>query len=479
MKALEKQNSENKILVLNLPGLVLKSGSRWYNKTVTGPATLRYYPYPWFMGYLVSLLKKNGLNTVLIDAVAMEWTEKQTLKFIKKYSPKYIICEPTWNSIVDDKKFLSLIDKKIIKIVVGNYATNFPQECLRKTNADFVVVGEYEFSLLEFFQNKKETLPVNFLSKKKNTFEYPKLINNLDLFPFPERDDTPNQFYNEPSCFGKNMVMVSSRGCRLNCDFCNVASIYGKHCFRTRSAKNVVDEIQELLAKYKFDEIYFDDDNMVSSKEHIEGICREIINRKVKVKWVCMGDGLVEKSTLKLLKIAGCSTYKYGIEHLDKEVLANIPKPISKNRLLEIIEDCKKLKIKSYVNLMIGLPKSTYEKDINMVKEVIKTNPDLIQFSIATPYPGTRFFLNAKKNNWLISDKISLFDATGKPSVSYPNYESDKIMDAFILSKKLWYRHVLFNNQKTLMFFVKSELKRNGFIPTIKKILFYLIKTTK
>ena len=142
---------KDKILILNLPGLVLKAGSRWYNTIKEGVATLKYYPYPWFMGYATSLLKEKGFDVVFKDAVAMEWSLQKTLDYIESFSPKFLICEPTWVSIADDRKLLDSVSKNMVKIAVGNYATNYPFECLKKTNADYAVVGEYEFSLLEFF----------------------------------------------------------------------------------------------------------------------------------------------------------------------------------------------------------------------------------------------------------------------------------------------------------------------------------------
>ena len=48
--------------------------------------------------------------------------------------------------------------------------------------------------------------------------------------------------------------------------------------------------------------------------------------------------------------------------------------------------------MRSYVNLIVGLPKSTWEKDLKMLQEVINADPDLIQIAIATPYPGTVFY---------------------------------------------------------------------------------------
>jgi len=465
----------SKVLILNLPGLVLKSGSRWYNITKKGGASLRYYPYPWFMGYAASLLKQNGLAVVFKDAVAMEWTSEETLDYVNKFAPKYIICEPTWASINDDAKLLNSFKNEVIKIAVGNYATNFPFECLKKLNLDYVAIGEYEFSLLEFFKSGGRELPKNFISKEKQSFEAPDLV-DLDSFPWPERNDTPWEYYNEPSCFGKNIVMVSSRGCRLKCDFCNVECIYGRHAYRTRSVKNVVDEIEYLKNNYKFDEIYFDDDNMVASKNHIDEICHEIINRGLKIKYLCMGDGLVDDETLALLAKSGCATYKYGLEHLDEEVLRAIPKPLKKERLLAIIKKCQELGMKSYVNLIVGLPRSTRERDLKMISEVIQAKPDLIQIAIATPYPGTTFFRKAKENGWLISEEPGYFDATGKSAVSYPDYLAEEIEETFKLGWKMWYQYALFKKPKTLWFFISSEIRRNGFLKTIKKVLSYLIK---
>lgn len=464
-----------RVLVLNLPGPSLKSGSRWYNIVKKESASLRYYPYPWFMGYMTSLLKKNDYAACLKDAVAMEWTTSQTKDFIKDYKPTHIVCEPTWVSSRDDKKFLASIDKKIVKIAVGNYATNYPLECLSQ-GFDYVVVGEYEFPVLNFLESDCKKVPKNFVSPKKHKYEHAELVTDLDLFPFPERDDTPVEYYNEPSCFGKNIVMVSSRGCRLKCDFCNVEAIYGCHAYRMRSPKNVVDEIVELQSKYKFDEIYFDDDNMVSRKSHVVGICKEIIDRGVKVKFVCMADALVDDETLEWLAKAGCTTYKYGLEHLDPEVLAAIPKPLKPERSLEIIKKCRQLGMKSYANLIVGLPQSTWEKDLNMYKRVFAAKPDLIQIGIATPYPGTTFYKKSIENGWLIAKDITDFDVTGKSAVSYPDYTADEITEMFHLGWKMWYKHVIWHQPKTLWFFFVSEIKRNGFWPTTKKSFSYLAK---
>ncbi|MCX6808594.1 MAG: B12-binding domain-containing radical SAM protein [Candidatus Berkelbacteria bacterium] len=471
-------NNKYRVLVLNLPGQVLKSGSRWYNVIKKESASLRYYPYPWFMGYLTSLLKTNKYDAVLKDAVALEWTADQARNYIKEYKPTHIVCEPTWVSSEDDKKFVKKLPGNIVKIAVGNYATNYPMECLAE-GFDYVVVGEYEFLILDFLKSGGKKLPKNFVSLTKKTFEHPDLIEDLDKFPFPERDDTPIEYFNEPSCYGKNVVLVTSRGCRFNCGFCNVEAIYGRHCYRMRSPENVVDEIVELQKKYKFDEIYCDDDNMVARKSHVDGICREIIRRKVKVKFCCMGDARVDDETLELLAQAGCVTYKYGLEHLDKDVLAAIPKALDPERSLQIIKKCHELGIRAYANLIVGLPESNWDKDLDMLKMVFAARPDLIQIGIATPYPGTAFYKKSVEKGWLISKTGHDFDVTGQSVVSYPDYSAAKITEMFHLGWTMWYKNVILHQPKTLWFFFVSEVRRNGFFPTIFKSFSYVAKTLR
>ena len=132
--------------------------------------------------------------------------------------------------------------------------------------------------------------------------------------------------------------------------------------------------------------------------------------------------------------------------------------------------------MRSYVNLMVGLSKSMWEKDLKMIKDVINNKPDLIQIAITIPYPGTILYRKAKENGWLVSEDPSYFDATGRGPLSYPEYPAEKIEEMFHLGWEMWYKHVFFHQQKTLWFFISSEIKRNGLFSTIKKAMFYLLK---
>jgi len=462
-----------KILLLNLPGPVFKAGTRWPSKIKFRKAQIRYYPYPWFMGYATALLKKEGFTTKLIDAIAMEWSVEKTKKYIEAWRPTHIVCEPTAVSLKEDIDFLNQLPRKITKIAVGQFATSVPLKCIQG-GFDWAVIGEYEFSLLEFFQGKEKSIPKNFVSANKAVGQMPDLMTNLDLFPWPERNDTPIQYYNEPSCYGRNVVMISSRGCRLNCSYCTINNFYGQKVIRTRSAENVVDEMEYLKNNYRFDEIYFDDDNITAKAGHLELICDEIIRRKLKVSWVCMGDGLIPLASIDKLARAGCTMYKFGVEHFDPEVLKAIPKPLNFQKVYDIVTRCKRNKIKTHLTFMVGLPHSTFKKDINMVKQVIQINPTAVQFAIATPYPGTRFYEEAKKDHWLLKNNLSIYDASGSAAISYPDYSHSEINQMYCLAWQIWRRHVIFSQPLTSLFFLMGNLKREGLIKTITIAYSYL-----
>lgn len=192
-----------------------------------------------------------------------------------------------------------------------------------------------------------------------------------------------------------------------------------------------------------------------------------------------MGDALISLDLIEKLARAGCRMYKFGVEHFDEEVLKAIPKPLSFQRVLALVEKCKRNKIRTHLTFMLGLPKSTFQKDLEMVKKVIKLNPTAVQFAIATPYPGTRFYTEAKENGWLLKDDLSIYDAAGFSSVSYPNYPASEITKMYYLAWKMWRQHVILTQPSTSLFFFLGNLRREGFLKTFTMSSEYLKEIIK
>lgn len=462
-----------KILLLNPPGLVLKAGTRWSSKIKKNNLELGYYPFPFYLAYAAALLQKANHQVLVVDAVAMSLSESKTLEKINSFNPEIVAVETSATSYIDDLKFLEKIVFKTVAI--GSHATGNVNKCI-EDGYHFVISGEYEqplCHLLDFLEKKTE-LPdyiISKYSKKKISIYWHK---DLNEFPWPARDLFDLHKYNEPVAGGRNIVMTSSRGCILKCNFCTVPLAQGGSHWRARNISSVVDELEYLVNHYKYDEVYFDDDNMTANSEHVLNICREIKKRNLKCKWGCMGDAFIDVDLISIMAEAGCILFKFGVEHNDLHILKEIPKNIKQENVKKIFVECKKYGIRTHPTFIVGLPGSNVEKDLKMIDYALSLRPTTLQFSVYSPFPGTKAYTNAEQNTWLVTNKWSMIDGAGRSIISYPNYNWIQITKMHCYAWDKWQRHFILKQPRTVIHHFLGLLKREGIFKTIKTIYYTL-----
>jgi len=155
-------------------------------------------------------------------------------------------------------------------ITVGGH---FPSFCPRETleiipAADSVVRFEGEYTLLEMMRNlwnpaKWKNIPG--LAYRNGTkievTPVRPLIDNLDVLPFPKRDEA-----RELTRGIQAASLLASRGCFNDCVFCSIRQFYGIPAgplHRTRSADSVVNEMEDLYKKGGVRFFLFQDDDFL------------------------------------------------------------------------------------------------------------------------------------------------------------------------------------------------------------------------
>ena len=279
------------------------------------------------LGYLASVLRRDGHEVEIFDAILRQLTPKQT---VREVLAKEFDCLGITASHAHKKVFSYIVhavrkSRKDVIIAAGGY---FPTLCASKLlpacpELDFIVLGEGEKVASDVFgriarnENWHSAPGIAYLDGKNIVMNpAPPLVEDLDSLPFPARDELPNA--RTPGAPG----VIASRGCFRRCSFCCVWNFYavsGHHPARFRSPKNVVDEIESLVSSMGTKHFRFSDDDFIGpgdkSRERVIQLIDELRVRKLDITFSmeCRADE-VDAEILKLLKDAGLSELFLGIE---------------------------------------------------------------------------------------------------------------------------------------------------------------------
>lgn len=289
---------------------------------------------------------------------------------------------PRAYQIIDDFK-----KRGIPTIMGGIHASVMPDEAARY--ADTVVIGEAD-----------ELWPRILTDYENNRLG---AVYRMDAHPGLK--DIPRI---DRSIYSKKYMVHSvqtSRGCPCNCSFCSVTKFNGG-AYRFRAIDDVIREIDEIEDR----RFFIADDSIVGlgneGIEHAKKLFKALKGRRK--SWgsqVCITiaehDDLLREAAA-----AGANTFYIGFESIDAESLKSVDKKIN---LRPIIRNFKKTIEKFHDNgigviggFILGTDADTkeiFEKTIDFIHE---TGIDGSQFTIMTPFPGTRLYDQMKREDRLL-----------------------------------------------------------------------------
>lgn len=431
---------------------------------------MNHYRPPLALMYLAGYLKKNGLETKIIDVTFKDQVRD---KNFYKYKGGYLLniedeivrrLQTTNTDIAGitcyspelfEVEHLAERIKSVkpgIKVIAGGiHPTLRPQDFIYASSFfDFVVIGEGEVSFLELAKairsgstNYKKIKGIGYFdhdSSKVIITESPPLVDNLDEISFPDYEDLDMDFYTTPSPYAirgvltKSFYILSSRGCPFSCTFCvskKLREYYSSQNFiRTRSPNSLLHEIQELKGKYKIDSFYFIDDLFTFKKNNVFEFCDLLIKNKSHFIWGCSSKvNTVDYETLQKMRDAGCVQIDFGVEKGSDEALQYLKKSITVNRIKKTFQYCHKLGIRTFANMLINTP-GEREKDLQDIVDLVKEiKPEIVSFNIFAPYPGCEIFdsfcNNIKKQDYPLLMNTSLYISTMPDKFRFASHSID------------------------------------------------------
>ncbi|MFH1453836.1 MAG: radical SAM protein [Armatimonadota bacterium] len=363
--------------------------------------------------YLATFVKEKmpDIEVKVLDSYALKMSYDDIKNYIRKFKPD-MVGVPAWTFSYLDTVMLTKITKEVnpnIKVCTGGpHVTIYPEETLSQPAIDYIITGEAEYAftdLIDKLKDNKDLSRVPNLGYKENgkikINPVQEVINELDKLPFPDRKMTCyEKYYSILDKTRPITTMITSRGCPFQCFFC-----YQKNTgWRSRSAENIADEIEECV-KMGIKNIFIFDETFTVNKKRVLKICDEIIKRKIKIEWdIRSRVDTIDEEMLIALKKAGCKRISYGIESGNTRILNVLKKEINLEKAEKIAKLTKKHGFTVLLDFMIGSPEETKKEIEESMALALKMDPHFVQFSVTTCLPATELYDLAIKQGVVKSD---------------------------------------------------------------------------
>lgn len=344
------------------------------------------------LGYIGAYLTDKGYHVRIVDA---QFTKQDPVPVLKHAKPTLVAIAAESRTIHRALK-LARIAKSYghITLLGGLHVSLIKGEMLDFPEVDFAITGDGEIAthqLVEALQGERDfeavsglmyRLPDGSRCIQPNNTE----VVELDSLPYPDyRLAGIRQFPLYP--------LVTSRDCPYKCSFCTVGNIsHGR--FRYRSPSGAVDELIAAKERYNIRSFLVVDENFSFRMDRAMEFCELLIERKVRLPWTVfegMRADRINDKVLTTLRASGCRWIFFGIESAENAVLKAVRKGEKLLQIERAIQVARQHGFKVGGFLIIGLPDSSFEKDMRSIYWAME-HLDKAQFWMAIPYYGTTMY---------------------------------------------------------------------------------------
>jgi len=384
----------------------------------------------------------------VLDAPPEKLNQVQTIAIAKEYD--FVVLHTSTPSFKMDVRTAEMIKAEnphCVIAFVGGHATAMPDQTLKASPAiDIAARKEFDFSMKEVADGW-DWAKIQGISYQKdgkihhNLDRAPLLSEELDKLPFVTQiydRDLDFRKYNSPYCQYPYVSLYTGRGCPARCTFCLWPQVTTGHSYRTRSVDNVIEEVKEMKRLFPgMKEIFFDDDTFTADRNRAREIAQRL--KPLGLCWSTNSRANVDYETLKIMKEGGLRLFVIGYESGNAEILKNIKKGVALETSRRFTQDCHKLGILIHGTFILGLPGETRETIQQTMRFAKEMNPETIQVSLASPYPGTAFYDYAIEHGYIKPE--DMVDETGyqRCVINYPDLSGDEIYTAVEKFYKSYY----------------------------------------
>ena len=332
----------------------------------------------------------------IIDAVGEERELSDVLSRIKDFDPELVIASVSTPTIGEDLRVLSEVkqNSRAKTAVFGVHATHFADEIIREDAVDYVLLNDPEQPAASIAGTDRSKRVGVVTLEGDRIIRTPVPSPQISSFKPPAWDLVDLTKYRIP-IKGKSYVLVfTARGCPFGCNFCVVPSYYGKK-IRFRPVDEMMEELR--VVSQQVDEVFFHTDLFTFRKDYVLELCNRMVQEGLNLNWICNSRvDTFDREMAEAMKKAGCWMISFGIESGNQKVLDLCHKKITLEQSREAVRITREVGIISIGHFVLGFPGETRETLQQTLKFSREVDPDIAEFYIATPFPGSPLFETIK-----------------------------------------------------------------------------------
>ncbi|MBN1406718.1 MAG: radical SAM protein [Calditrichaceae bacterium] len=333
--------------------------------------------YPLGAAFVATICRENGHDVQTFDCNFKIDIQSELSHVLNDFKPQ-IICLSMRNvdnttiarpiSFLPDFQLVMDVCRQTsdAKIILGGSGYSlFPQKFFDALQPDYGVIGNAGSSFIDLLaeiQRGKSNAKI--IYGGNNNQEKKDIRIDRSFFDL--------QKYSE---VGGLIGVQTQRGCVFKCAYCTYPFLEG-YRLNTRIASDVVDELAYLKHTFGTKYFFIVDSVFNHSEKHVREICREIINRKLGIKWSAyLRPKFHDADIFGIMREAGCKSIELGTDALAEPTLQSMQKGFTIDDVHDFCEQTRKAGIAFCHSLIFGAPGETEETIETTVKNVQATKP--------------------------------------------------------------------------------------------------------
>lgn len=212
-------------------------------------------------------------------------------------------------------------------------------------------------------------------------------------YPLPAYELLDVEPYRRPGILPP--YVETQRGCPFACKFCGVHYPNWGNRVRYFKPERVADEVELVVRRLGFGQFFVTDDTFTASREHALAVCRALAARGLdrEAAWAAYTRvDRVDPDLLRVLRGAGCFSLAVGVEAGSQKALDSINKRATLEQYRDAIAMIQEAGIAVHALFILGFPDVDHGDIAANARFLQETRPDITQFFIFHPTPGTEFW---------------------------------------------------------------------------------------